>query len=554
MKSTDRPREYIEKICEITNSNRKQSRENFGVSNVARIVEGGFLAGSPNFAKNPVGHAVIHSFVFLPPDVQVYFTLVVEDDIDKLVARLTEMRPLSGSPEDENAQIRADQDDDGQNTLDTKAPPDKKKETNNVRCYIPSGGVAPAGAFYLWETRRIDRAVPEDLLKTSPVAIDKVLFAVYPSRASTRRSLSAQLFLAYFADLVGREKLHEVDVWPDASTAHGVRRRMPTEVELPELKEGIKRLGGFYPGDEVERLHAGLNFLDHKHFVILSGLSGSGKTRLAVNYAQVVHGLESVGEPDPFLFVCSVRPEWSDPTGLTGYYDVLSERYIVPSFLEAVIFAGTYPDAAIFVLLDEMNLARVEYYFSDVLSCIESGQPLRLHTNDVPREGSTGDSIPREMRLSPNLYICGTVNIDETVTPISDKVLDRATVIDVSDVEISKFLDHLVGRDGRLRDARKECGQRLESVHALMAQHDLGFGYRVAEEVVRYHAFVGKTRPGVVDELMVQKVLVKLRGTEKQRALLTGLLGTLDGFEKSTKLLNRMLRDLEDFGSFQVGR
>jgi 5-methylcytosine-specific restriction protein B len=62
-----------------------------------------------------------------------------------------------------------------------------------------------------------------------------------------------------------------------------------------------------------------MNFLLHKHFVILAGLSGTGKTLLAIKYARAVHGF-GLNVPDPFLFVCPVRPEWTDPTGLTGYY------------------------------------------------------------------------------------------------------------------------------------------------------------------------------------------------------------------------------------------
>jgi len=175
----------------------------------------------------------------------------------------------------------------------------------------------------------------------------------------------------------------------------------------------------------VRRFHAPLNFLTHKHFVILSGLSGTGKTQLALRYAHAVHGLTDPKITDPFLFICAVRPEWTDPTGLTGYYDVLSNRYVVPPFLEAVLLATAHPHSPVFVVLDEMNLARVEYYFSDVLSAIETREALQLHSNSVPLEGSTGTSIRAALPLPTNLYIIGTINVDETTNPVSDKVLDR---------------------------------------------------------------------------------------------------------------------------------
>ena len=78
--------------------------------------------------------------------------------------------------------------------------------------------------------------------------------------------------------------------------------------------------------NSVTTLHdAALNFLRHKHFVILSGLSGTGKTQLALKYARAARGLNSNSEPDPLIFECPVRPEWTDPTGLTGYFDVLHQ-------------------------------------------------------------------------------------------------------------------------------------------------------------------------------------------------------------------------------------
>lgn len=317
-------------------------------------------------------------------------------------------------------------------------------------------------------------------------------------------------------------------------------------------------LGGHYPGGEIRRFHAAMNFLPHKHFVILAGLSGTGKTQLSLKYARAVHGLAANNLPDPFLFVCPVRPEWTDPTGLTGYYDVLSNRYIVPPFLEAVLLATAHRDSPVFVVLDEMNLARVEYYLSDVLSAIETGEELQLHSSGVPLEGSTGTSVPAALPLPPNLYIAGTINIDETTNPVSDKVLDRAIVIDMSAVDLAGFLSALAGREPTLNDARKGCEQKLVAAQTAMAAHGLGFGYRVAEEVVRYHAFATEHLKAeglaVIDDLMVQKVLVKLRGGERQRPMLSGLTKALDGLPRSQVFLDKLTADLDEFGSFQASR
>lgn len=230
----------------------------------------------------------------------------------------------------------------------------------------------------------------------------------------------------------------------------------------------------------------------------------------------------------------------------------------MPPFLEAVLLATAHPASPVFVVLDEMNLARVEYYFSDVLSAIETGEALHLHSNSVPLEGTTGTSIRAELPLPQNLYITGTVNVDESTTSVSDKVLDRAVVIDMSAVDLPGFLAALEARQPSLAAARSACEAHLLAAHVLMTAHGLGFGYRVAEEVVRYHAFaaehLGAAPDATTDDLMVQKVLVKLRGAEKQRPLLAGLARSLVGLPRAQAFVTRLTADLDEFGSFQASR
>jgi MoxR-like ATPase len=292
--------------------------------------------------------------------------------------------------------------------------------------------------------------------------------------------------------------------------------------------------------------------------VILSGLSGTGKTQLALKYARAVHGSTGSESSDPFLFVCPVRPEWTDPTGLTGYYDVLSNRYVVPQFLEAVLLATAHRNSPIFVVLDEMNLARIEYYFSDVLSAIETRGQLQLHSSGVPLESSTGIPVPAALPVPDNLYIIGTINIDETTNPVSDKVLDRAVVIDMAVHDLRSFFDSLQRREPDLRDAREACEPQLLATQEVMARYGLGFGYRVAEEVLRYQLFAASTlggnAAGVTDDLMVQKVLVKLRGGERQRQMLAELANSLASLPRTTAFLGKLQADLDEFGSFQAGR
>jgi hypothetical protein len=525
--------------------------KNFGFSNSARVIEAGLFASTSNLEAYSAGMAAGRTapaaqFIFLcvltfPPQDEVYFAITVTAEADKVNQGLLK---LFHEGEERNKQLLAGGGKAG-------------KISNNVKFYITDSGNLFFHNHDFMESARPGPGEPP-LDPDCLAKVDSILFSIWPPAASARRSLLARDFVGYLGSLIGREKIHELRVWPDSASVSPDMQRLPHTLAVAGIEAAIAAAGGHYPGGEVRRYHAGLNFLPHKHFVILSGLSGTGKTKLALHYARAVHGLTDAKAPDPFLFVCAVRPEWTDPTGLTGYYDVLSNRYVVPPFLEAVLLATAHPASPVFVVLDEMNLARVEYYFSDVLSAIETGEALQLHSNSVPLEGSTGTSIRAELALPANLYITGTINVDETTNPISDKVLDRAVVIDMSAVDLPGFLAGLEAREPALKDARAACEGHLLAAHGLMTAHNLGFGYRVAEEAVRYHAFAAehlKAPPaGTTDDLMVQKVLVKLRGAERQRQLLTGLQKTLGGLPRSQAFIARLIADLDEFGSFQASR
>jgi len=530
----------------------KQARiaENFGFSNSARVIEGGLFACTNNLETHsekmvegtgqPMSQLVLLSVLTFPPQDEVYFAILIKDEIARVEIGLQKL-------------FREVQE---RNRLKVAAGKDEGRINNNVKFFITDTG----HIFFQNEFREslsansTDGPLDEDCL----AKIDSILFAIWPPAASARRSLLAREFVGYLGSLIGRERVHELRVWADAAAVSPQMQRLPPSIPLAQIENDIRALGGYYPDGEIGRFHAALNFLPHKHFVILSGLSGTGKTQLAIKYARAVHGVTAINAPDPFLIVCPVRPEWTDPTGLTGYEDMLTSQYIVPPFLEAVLLATAHADSPVFVVLDEMNLARVEYYFSDVLSAIETGEELQLHSRGVPLEGSTGTSIPAALPIPSNLYIIGTVNIDETTNPISDKVLDRALVIDMSAVDLSGFLTGLQAREPALAPAITGCQKHLLTAQWVMAAHGLGFGYRVAEEVVRYHAFASQHLLGdssaLIDDLMVQKVLLKLRGGERQRPLLTSLMKALDGFPRARSFLTKLAADLDEFGSFQASR
>lgn len=506
----------------------------FGVSNSAKVIEGGLLLGVTNlesvsFDTDCFVFACVLSF---PPEDDVYFSIFIKNDSKALCDRLIEMKELS-----QLSQHKGTYND----------------NNKNVRLYLASDGCLYTRNQGFWESL----AFSLDTVGKG-INIDKVTVALYPPSASARRSLLAREFVGYLGKFIGRDKIHEVSPWPKESNVSPEMRRLPDTLSINEISERIKQLGGYYIDDLVERYHAGLNYHADKHFVILSGLSGTGKTNLAIQYARAVHGFDNMSEQDPFLFICPVRPEWTDPTGLTGYYDVLSDRYVVPPFLEAVLVATANPETPVFVCLDEMNLARVEYYFSDVLSSLESGHPLQLHSNSVPLEGSTGGEIRADLPLPRNLYIIGTINIDETTNPLSDKILDRANVIDMSKVDLEGYFNELRLAKDDISASINSCGEFLSQLNAHLAEEKLAFGYRTAKEAILYHHFntkiLNRDSDQTIDEILIQKLLIKLRGAENQRNMLNAIEQLLKSFPRAYQLVGELKNDLDELGSFQASR
>ncbi len=283
-----------------------------------------------------------------------------------------------------------------------------------------------------------------------------------------------------------------------------------------------------------------------KPFVILCGLSGSGKTKLAQAFARWI-----CKERNQFTIV-PVGSDWTNREPLLGYPNALNkEEYVKPDsgVLDIILHAIDHPMTPHFIILDEMNLSHVERYFADFLSSMESNEPIPLYSG-----GSRGE-VPANIILPKNVFVIGTVNIDETTNMFSPKVLDRANTIEfrLSEVEMQSFLSkpakvNLTEIDGRgtnlstvfleLAAAKSEIESSSELNETLLNFFEplkacgAEFGYRTAYEIHRLIYFLSLLSPNLneaekIDAALLQKLLPKVHGSRRK---LTDILLTLGRF------------------------
>ncbi|SEP01146.1 MrcB family domain-containing protein [Paenibacillus sp. OV219] len=199
------------------------------------------------------------------------------------------------------------------------------------------------------------------------------------------------------------------------------------------IKSYIESKGFHFPQGLIENFYLSLK---SKPFVILAGVSGTGKTKLVKLFA------EAVGAQFKLI---PVRPDWSDPSDLLGYKD-LTGSFRPGQLAEILVEASkeTNQNKPYFICLDEMNLARVEHYFSDLLSVIETQEWQNGRIVTVPliqKESLIAEDRPiyGGLALPDNVYLIGTVNMDETTHPFSKKVLDRANTIEFNYINLEQF-------------------------------------------------------------------------------------------------------------------
>ena len=282
--------------------------------------------------------------------------------------------------------------------------------------------------------------------------------------------------------------------------------------------------------------------------VVLSGISGTGKSLLPRKFAK---------QTNSFFHAIPVQPQWSDNSDLFGYVPTLSPtKYIKGALIDSLLEAKNNPQKLVIALLDEMNLAPVEHYFSDFLSVAETRVrgdkgvttdklPIEL-PDDVPGQSSPHIDLLRGIQLPPNLRVVGTANMDETTHTFSPKVLDRAFTIEFDDPDLTAFASGQGAAKGGSnafdelatiairetnaisvqeayavsQDLFEHIALLLSEIQDILAPAGIKFGYRTRDAILLYLHFWRElqladilTGYAALDFCILQKILPKVAGS-----------------------------------------
>ena len=270
--------------------------------------------------------------------------------------------------------------------------------------------------------------------------------------------------------------------------------------------------------------------------VILQGISGTGKTSLAYAWGKFLKHDSCVA---------SVQPSWRDRTELFGYFNEFTKKFNESEVLKEIYMAG-YTDDIYTVILDEMNISRVEYYFAEMLSILEMPSEDEWIVELVP---SAWPTDPRhlnggKLKISPNVWYIGTINNDDSTFMVTDKVYDRAMPIDINDkgqvfepiqtapMDINysylrKLFDSAMN-DNQISD---EALDKIEKMDDYVIQHfRIAFGNRIVAHMKKFvpvYVACGGTEMDGIDYFIARKILCKF-----EQLNISYIRDEIDGFVK----------------------
>lgn len=272
---------------------------------------------------------------------------------------------------------------------------------------------------------------------------------------------------------------------------------------------------------------------------------------------------ESLTKPITYIDNISLIPvksDWTDSSGIIGYYNVIENKYHIGPFLKHLLFAQANPTVPFFVILDEMNLSKIEYYLSDVLSVLETrlskkaeengfaAERIILHSASssedyIDTDDEYFDLISSKIAIPPNFYITGTINVDETTYIPSPKVLDRANVIEFNAVNLNNYFykdvepdtssfilkevpDFSLPKTPKIEYAQSipDFSKKLiVDINNSLRKYNMHFGYRVASEIslyitnaYQYTENADSQITVIMDHQISQKILPKISGSQSR--------------------------------------
>ena len=313
------------------------------------------------------------------------------------------------------------------------------------------------------------------------------------------------------------------------------------EISLQEFAEGYRRYAAsqmklYYTPEIVRRFVAGMAA---SKLLILEGISGTGKTSLPYSFSRYLSNPSTI---------VSVQPSFRDRTELLGYFNEFSKRFNETEFLRALYEANYRPDPTL-IVLDEMNLARIEYYFAEMLSVLEMPNKDEWVLDLVPTAWD-GDPVKMDggkIHVADSTWFIGTANNDDSTFTITDKVYDRAMPIELNEradafecevqPQCNVTADHLeylfqkAQVDYPISDELMDKMQKLDNY--LITRFKLSFGNRIMKQLYDFipvYVACGGTELGGMDYIVARKVLKKFESMNVTfvRDEITGLITYID--------------------------
>ncbi|MFP4078270.1 MAG: hypothetical protein ACLFUQ_03925 [Candidatus Izemoplasmataceae bacterium] len=355
-------------------------------------------------------------------------------------------------------------------------------------------------------------------------------------------------------------KLQQVDEKYKYRTYHVKMRSKPSLAELVYAFRhfSASKLGLYYDERTVSIFIAGMSA---SKTMILEGISGTGKTSLPYAFGKFFNHDASI---------ISVQPSWRDRYEMVGYLNEFTKRFNETDFLRA-IYEASYRNDVSFIVLDEMNLARVEYYFADFLSLLEMPSPEEWYLDLVPDQ-RVGDPYRLEngkLRIPQNIWFIGTANQDDSTFTITDKVYDRSASIEISkkavpfeadDVESmsmnAEYLDQLFENAKKTHHVSKTTIKNLETLDTFITDHfEITFGNRIMKQVLNFlptYIACGRDEIEGLDYLVARKIIRKFESLnlpflQKELEALVGTINKLFGqhaFTESKTMLKKYMSQL----------